>query len=427
MIRRPPRSTLSSSSAASDVYKRQVLLHSSWQVQVVYSQRAILDEMSLRKGPSDWKFWLNIFAFLVATLFQVYGHSCIKYVACILLGTPIDTTQPRGYGLVVEYSLLNTTALEELFVCFFAQLGNFLAVGLLMLFGAVMKKTAGSVPEHLSKFVYALALGDLLVPWIIMIIDYGTDSSQGDILRLHKFFTLHNYGGFYGYVIFILIYTFFFSIIYVSIFMYTMRLHLNGILQDAYWRILLVNEDSFFIPEDLEVSRRELFYILEKAERWRGKNGERKKIAVHHMNTTDVEFTGYKAMSQYITIKTLKCGDADTFNEFVRDVPDHPDFVIPFRQFYVMHDGAILETLKQDLPVGMAFVLAKMDKRYVIGTGNFNPIKAMMNLGGFGTKADSMEFSKLAPVNSTSGAGGGAAAAPPPPPASNLANWGFGS
>ena len=44
MIRRPPRSTLDRSSAASDVYKRQVLAHHE------HAQQLGLDQLSVRAG-----------------------------------------------------------------------------------------------------------------------------------------------------------------------------------------------------------------------------------------------------------------------------------------------------------------------------------------------------------------------------------------
>src|SRR5665648_1296228 len=54
MIRRPPRSTLSSSSAASDVYKRQPALKS---MQRVYWQVRIWDNKNKVSGWSTPAFW----------------------------------------------------------------------------------------------------------------------------------------------------------------------------------------------------------------------------------------------------------------------------------------------------------------------------------------------------------------------------------
>ena len=61
--------------------------------------------------------------------------------------------------------------------------------------------------------------------------------------------------------------------------MYCFRLHNNGRLLDVYWR-LHGKDQEFFIPYDLEMSNQELNYIVNKAEAWRGEEGERRKIAV---------------------------------------------------------------------------------------------------------------------------------------------------
>lgn len=356
-----------------------VMLHSTWRVQFDYSTRAIFDEMSLRQGFANYKLYLNIIVILIAVAVQVYLNSCFKFIACKILGIPVFEVDPQPYGLILEYDITNSWALEEFFICVLAQLGNFLVCTSLITIGAGLRKATGTVPNNLSKFVYATAVGAYCTPFIMLFIDLGVGIRNGDILRLHHFFLDHGYDAWWGYLVFFLTYFWFGSILYVCIFLYTMRLHLNGILQDAYWRIMLVDEDNFFIPEDLECSKRELFYILEKAEQWRGKHGERRKISVNHITTTDQEHPGFKAESQYIAVSTLKCGNSREYLDAVSQMPDDPRYVIPYRQFYVMPDGAILETLKQALPTGMAFMLANLDKRFMTGRGNFNPLMTVVN------------------------------------------------
>lgn len=56
------------------------------------------------------------------------------------------------------------------------------------------------------------------------------------------------------------------------------RLHNEGRMLDIFQR-LSATEGSFFVPRDLEVSNQELDYIIQKAEQWRGFNGERRKVS----------------------------------------------------------------------------------------------------------------------------------------------------
>ena len=67
-----------------------------------------------------------------------------------------------------------------------------------------------------------------------------------------------------------------------------MRLHNNGRMMDIYWRLHGL-ENSFFLPYDLELSNEELGYICRKAEKWRGQEGEQRKISVYHYTWEEEE------------------------------------------------------------------------------------------------------------------------------------------
>lgn len=123
----------------------------------------------------------------------------------------------------------------------------------------------------------------------------------------------------------------------VTMFLYTMRLHLNGILQDAFWRIMVVNEATCFLPDDLEISVSELQHILTHAERWRGKNGERRKIVVERLTTTDAQDEEYKREDMHVRIVQLDCGNARRwFGNKAQST---------HREFFITKDGTVLELM----------------------------------------------------------------------------------
>lgn len=64
------------------------------------------------------------------------------------------------------------------------------------------------------------------------------------------------------------------------LYMYFLKLHMNGRMLDIFHR-LHGSEDDFFVPYDLELSNEELSYIVQKAEQWRGEEGERRKTTVY--------------------------------------------------------------------------------------------------------------------------------------------------
>lgn len=74
-------------------------------------------------------------------------------------------------------------------------------------------------------------------------------------------------------------YVFTLCIALAILYIYFLRLHLNGRMLDVYHR-LHGTEDDFLLPYDLELSNEELSWLCRKAEQWRGQEGERRKVAV---------------------------------------------------------------------------------------------------------------------------------------------------
>lgn len=353
-----------------------ILMQSAWSTQVEYCTRAILDELSLR-DPAKWKFWFNIGVLIVSLMFQNFMRGCFVVVGTFVIGVPIDDLDVRFFGLVTHYSIRNTHALQEVLFCFFNLLATCLLVQLLIWFGAFIKGSSGKIPEQLSKFVFAFAWAYYFVPWVDLMIDYSQGLRHGDLMRLGDFFEYHKYGAFYGYVTFGVIYFFFCAAIFVTTFLYTMRLHLNGILQDAYWRILIVDEDNFFIPSDLEVSQREFYHILERAERWRGATGKRRKIACYDLITTDPQFPKFLQKNQYIAVYDLNTEDPQEYLEF------KPMKI--FRHFFFTYEGAILECLPDEVPSGVVAAVLRMQSTFLkaMTRGSFSGGDPMaMALGG---------------------------------------------
>jgi hypothetical protein len=331
-----------------------VLLHSTWDIQIEYCRRAILDELSLR-DPLHFKFWLNIGFCLISLIFQFYFRDAFRLAAFIAIGVPIDKINISIFGLEIIASVRNTTAFQELFICFFGVLASTMLVLLLVITGFLLRATSGFVPEQLSKFVFGMSWNFYFVPWIYIILDLARGTKQSDIARLSDFFILARYGVSFAFLTFFLVYLLLSTWTFVITFLYTMRIHLNGIMHDSYWRILEVNEDNFFIPNDLELSQKELYWALQKAEAWRGCNGHRRKTGVYDLITTDDNDPEYEQKNQYIVIEQLDCDDSALYLEY------RPMKI--FRQFYVTWEGAIIEALAADMPAGVTQAVVTMGKQ----------------------------------------------------------------
>ena len=334
-------------------------LQSVWRAQVEYCFRAIRDELSLRDGPTAAKFWANIFVFFLCLWLQLYVHGCFQYMALRAMNIPRSAVEPEWWGLRVDYSHLQTWPLQELLIAFFSMSAMYwLLLGEICV-GWLFKIAAGTIPETLSKFVFCSAITGLSVPLIDLCVDWGSGMRRSDWYRLDAFFNMHRYGAVYVWVTFVLLYVLIIAGSIVSVFLYTMALHLNGILQDAYWRIVVVNEDTCYIPDDYEVSVQELRHIIDSAERWRGANGERRKVGVHRLTTTDKDYPDYVRQDLHIQVRELKCATSADWMARKEDKP--------YREFYVLQEGTVLETVVGASPTGVGFVLnslqLKKDRR----------------------------------------------------------------
>lgn len=335
---------------------------SVWRVQVEYCMRAILDELSLR-DPLSLKFWVNIFVIILMFFLQLYIHSIFLFVGLYALGSYVPRVVPSYRGLLIDYDHRTQTPLNELMFVAAVQLSNYTILLLLIGFGWAFKKGTGSIPEQLSRFVFTAAISGYLIPIFDIIVDGITGDHRSDFFRLLDFMAAHNYGQYFTVIIFALVYGCYVAGCTVSVFLFTMALHLNGILQDAYWRIMIVNEDTCHIPEDLEVSIVELEHILRNAERWRGANGERRKVRIEKIYTTDEHELTFQQVDLHITIHQINCGNAEEWLS-------HRQTTV-FREFYVLDQTkeedepncALLEAVDDaSRPGGISVALFKAQK-----------------------------------------------------------------
>eukprot|EP01065_Artemidia_motanka_P040486 TRINITY_DN5089_c2_g4_i1.p1 TRINITY_DN5089_c2_g4~~TRINITY_DN5089_c2_g4_i1.p1 ORF type:complete len:2023 (+),score=556.61 TRINITY_DN5089_c2_g4_i1:65-6133(+) len=335
---------------------------SAWAVQLKYCWRAIRDELSLQ-SPSTFRFWLVQVVFLVSLYAQLYIHGLGQYIAVLMLGIPTSDITPVIYGLLVEYDGNHTYPFQELFIVLFSQCMNIFLVSLIVGVAVAFKVTFGSTPQQCSKFVYCLTIANYVFPFVHLLVDYELDPRKdlagewrrhSDILRLIDFYQKNKYESIFGVVTFLVLYANTGAILGVINYMYTMRVHLNGILQDCYWRINVADDHTYFTPFDLEISLREMEWVCEKAERWRGKTGDRRKTMVSLLITTDEEDESYVSKQMHVAIFQISPP------EFVGGQSVSARKI--YREFYVLETGAVVEARKNRTPIAVNLVLGALNK-----------------------------------------------------------------
>ncbi|XP_075070498.1 uncharacterized protein LOC142159499 [Mixophyes fleayi] len=122
---------------------------------------------------------------------------------------------------------------------------------------------------------------------------------------------------------------------YIRIIMELNQIHKESWILDIFQRISC-DEGVCHVPYDLEISNQELSHIVRKAEKWRGINGERRKITVYDYIwkkvTTDIQHVEHhdstsngdspKDITTHILIYTIHLrGFRDLYRQFLR-LPD---------------------------------------------------------------------------------------------------------
>ncbi|KAG9391035.1 hypothetical protein J8273_7309 [Carpediemonas membranifera] len=157
-------------------------------------------------------------------------------------------------------------------------------------------------------------------------------TNSGDLFKLFTFFDNQEGGnrdilgnGMWGIILTVcfLVGALFMSVI--SIYIYILDFHQGGLLADTFQR--LMNLTPMSTPHDMEISVRELQWVLEKTERYRGPNGERRKVMVdRYVNTHE---DGKEDDTIAVSIFTLSRTGGRTLH----------------RQFLRLPDGALVEAL----------------------------------------------------------------------------------
>uniref|UniRef100_A0A674DEP7 Orofacial cleft 1 candidate 1 n=1 Tax=Salmo trutta TaxID=8032 RepID=A0A674DEP7_SALTR len=199
--------------------------------------------------------------------------------------------------LVYQNSLLHTR--EELAMVVVGPLTLNAVTLLLLLIRWGCQLAFGSLPSFTSNFIMALGVWTVLDPLAVFVVDailgrlsYSAESPVADAAKLYWHFYRTDQSGAAGVVITLFLYAILFLLSTTILYLYFLRLHNEGRMLDIFQR-LSATEGSFFVPRDLEVSNQELDYIIQKAEQWRGFNGERRKVSVYdHIWTEEGPLAG---------------------------------------------------------------------------------------------------------------------------------------
>ena len=193
---------------------------------------------------------------------------------------------PHTVVLNYQSSLLFTR--ETIAIIILGPLFNTIVFCLLILLSWAFQLLFGGFPDLGSQFIVAFGIQALLDPYWIFVVDMALqryqaplpDTPTADVTKLYWHFVRIEGSGVIGVFLLVFLYLFVTFVTLACLYMFFLKVHMNGRLIDIYHRLKSA-EEMFFLPRDMEVSNQELGYVCRKAEQWRGAEGERRKVAVH--------------------------------------------------------------------------------------------------------------------------------------------------
>eukprot|EP00656_Telonema_subtile_P015285 TRINITY_DN17993_c0_g1_i18.p1 TRINITY_DN17993_c0_g1~~TRINITY_DN17993_c0_g1_i18.p1 ORF type:complete len:301 (-),score=69.18 TRINITY_DN17993_c0_g1_i18:163-1065(-) len=211
-------------------------------------------------------------------------------------------------------------------------------------------------PEYGCRALAIFGIFAVLDPYLIALVDcfYLPDSyPTGDMFKLYYRFLVEEDSGLTGIAMTVILYGLLTAFQGLFLFYYLLAIHMKGHLQDVYAR-LHGDKFAFFMPDDSEVSWREVQWVCRRAKEWRGEHGELHRVQVVDYVHRDRHDSNWEDCTTAITIFELQSSG-------VRNV---------HRQFVRVPNGAILEKFgseRMDTTPGQGETAAQRNRSHASG------------------------------------------------------------
>lgn len=294
-------------------------------------------------GLDNWKsleFWLTLIILVIAFILRIWLHYLGQYIYLKALRVPVYDFTFMFYTAVMKYiQEAIPLEIEILEVCI-GPLTNIIVFIILMMIGWLCRKMLGGVTDVMSKFLCWWGVCTFFDPLLILLVDlisHNYDCSRlsrcsdvsssdctcsgGDAMKLYLFFKRTEGNGIVGVFITILIYGCLMTLAFFALYTYMLYIHMNGRMLDIYRR-LNGSHDTFYIPDDFEISSNELIFICSKANKWTSPEGTQKRIGVCTYTLTDPLDRSYKEITTHLTIYEQELNGIKKLDRHFLRLPD---------------------------------------------------------------------------------------------------------
>lgn len=333
--------------------ERQMGLSYKFGTKTDFIWRALKSEYSLHNYKLQG-FWVTVFSLLLAFWLRTYIHYSGQYVFLMAVSIPVSELRFRALTVNLNYQGSLVLTKEEVGVVAMGPIAVYLVLLFFFALVAVLRLLRVNALEPIYRFVSAFGVLAVLDPILVLLVDviyrrwhdYGGAKPVGDAFKLYYHFSRSDDGGLPGVFLTIFIYLVIILTGMSMMYVFYLKMHMNGRIVDLFQRFS-GGEETFAVPYDTEVSMQELSFIVQRAERWRGRHGERRKVLVYDYNWTHEPGTALHGESGPSTDRTQSI-DLDAK---VVETTTHVSIYTlrlngtreVFRQFLRLPDGAVVE------------------------------------------------------------------------------------
>eukprot|EP00002_Diphylleia_rotans_P009503 TRINITY_DN1981_c0_g1_i2.p1 TRINITY_DN1981_c0_g1~~TRINITY_DN1981_c0_g1_i2.p1 ORF type:complete len:724 (-),score=115.89 TRINITY_DN1981_c0_g1_i2:133-2304(-) len=275
-------------------------------------------------------FWLS-FLFLAITMYsRLFVHYLGQRFFLTSEGIPVGRFEYTPYTVHLDYMEEDIPTQYTLGLIAAGVITNILLFICFALVSWASQIILGSFYPTLSKFILFYGIATFFDPLLILLVDViSGNTERGDAFKLNRVMEANDGDGMAGIFLTIFLYSVLMCCTALLVLAYFHKLHGNGRVYDVLHRITATPED-LFMPEDHEVSYEDIEHIIENTERWRGPNGERRKIVCFDYKTYGAEPTSDNPpdpleVSTHLAIYELSTtGQPKVYRHFLR----HPEGTI---------------------------------------------------------------------------------------------------
>jgi len=235
------------------------------------------------------EFWWTILLLVIFWFVRLYLHYFGQYAFLKVLGVEpsvFNFAEPvPGVTVTLNYQTDQLSLGATTGLVLFGPLFIILIYSVAMVFFWLAQKVFLGLPFVISKVMLAFGIWAIIDCVMILIVDaclkrYTCLDTIGDGFKLYCYLKDSTSQGGLGIPITILLYLGILILSTSLVYIYLLMLHNNGRMLDCWWR-LTSKENVFLVPYDLEISQQQLAYLVNKAEQWRGPDGERRKCTIY--------------------------------------------------------------------------------------------------------------------------------------------------